>query len=123
MKYTKGEWTNCRYDICEIECDGEIYCTVATKDVDLIINVLNENEQLKQQLRIFEDGLKSEIKETKLAMEDWNECLTDCKKLKEENEQLKQTIQEYYETTNADGKQIISDLADLIGMRLKGDVE
>ena len=47
-KYSKGEWTNARYDICEIECDGEIYCTVATKDVDLIIDVLNENEELKQ---------------------------------------------------------------------------
>ena len=48
-KYSKGEWTNARYDICEIECDGEIYCTVATKDVDLIIDVLNENEQLKKE--------------------------------------------------------------------------
>ena len=47
-KYSKGEWTNARYDICEIECDGEVYCTVATKDVDLIIDVLNENEELKQ---------------------------------------------------------------------------
>ena len=25
-KYSKGEWTNARYDICEIECDGEVYC-------------------------------------------------------------------------------------------------
>ena len=49
-KYSKGEWTNARYDICEIECDGEVYCTVATKDVDLIIDVLNENEQLKKQI-------------------------------------------------------------------------
>jgi hypothetical protein len=49
-KYSKGEWTNARYDICEIECDGEVYCTVATKDVDLIIRVLNENEDLKQSL-------------------------------------------------------------------------
>jgi hypothetical protein len=49
-KYSKGEWTNARYDICEIECDGEVYCTVATKDVELIIRVLNENEDLKQSL-------------------------------------------------------------------------
>ena len=49
-KYSKGEWTNARYDICEIECDGEIFCTVATKDVELIIGVLNENEELRQGL-------------------------------------------------------------------------
>lgn len=58
-----------------------------------IVGLLNENEQLKQQLRIFEDGLKSEIKQTKITMEDWHECLTDCRKLKEENEQLKQQLQ------------------------------
>lgn len=50
-KYSKGEWTNARYDICEIECDGEVYCTVATKDVELIIDVLNENEQLKSTIK------------------------------------------------------------------------
>lgn len=61
-----------------------------------IVGLLNENEQLKQQLRIFEDGLKSEIKQTKITMEDWHECLTDCRKLKEENEQLKQRNDKQY---------------------------
>ena len=56
-KYSKGEWTNARYDICEIECDGEVYCTVATKDVDLIIDVLNENEQLKQSVNNLKDTI------------------------------------------------------------------
>ena len=56
-KYSKGEWTNARYDICEIECDGEVYCTVATKDVDLIIDVLNENEQLKKENQRMTDKL------------------------------------------------------------------
>ena len=54
-EFKKGEWTNARYDICEIECDGEVYCTVATKDVDLIINVLNENEQLKDKIKKLEE--------------------------------------------------------------------
>ena len=49
-RFTKGEWTNCRYDICEILENGEYFCTVATKDVDLIIKVLEENELLKQEL-------------------------------------------------------------------------
>lgn len=57
-KYSKGEWTNARYDICEIECDGDVYCTVATKDVDLIINVLEENEQLKQTNQRLNDELQ-----------------------------------------------------------------
>ena len=57
-KYSKGEWTNARYDICEIECDGEVYCTVATKDVELIIGVLNENEQLKQTNQRLNDELQ-----------------------------------------------------------------
>ena len=47
-QFTKGDWTTCVYDICEINKDGEVFCTVATRDVDLIISVLEENEQLKQ---------------------------------------------------------------------------
>lgn len=50
--------------------------------------------------------------------------------LSEENEQLKQQLQKYYDTTNADGKQIISDLVDsfeINGVNIdwfdKGDVE
>lgn len=49
-RYSKGDWTNCRYDVCEIiDVDDEIICTVALRDVDMIIDVLNENEQLKKQ--------------------------------------------------------------------------
>lgn len=47
-KYTIGDYTNCRYDICMVLCDGEWILTVATKDADKIISLLEENEQLKQ---------------------------------------------------------------------------
>ena len=101
-----------------IYADVDVFCKdhnakgisqlIEKEDYDKIVELLNqlndENEQLKQQLRIFEEGLKSEIRETKTAMEDWNECLDDCRKLKEENEQLKSEnrllkgrIQEYEE--------------------------
>ena len=50
--------------------------------------------------------------------------------LSDENEQLKHRIQKYYDTTNADGKQIISDLVDSFELDKidtswfnKGDVE
>ena len=82
-KYSKGEWTNARYDICEIECDGEVYCTVATKDVELNIDVLNENEQLKQENR----GLQSELGIFKEDVTHSNQIIN---KLNDENEQLKQ---------------------------------
>ena len=45
-RYKKGDWTNCRYDICEILKDDEVFCTVATNDVELIIGVLNANDEL-----------------------------------------------------------------------------
>ena len=60
-RFCKGEYTYCRYDICEIEKDDEPICTVALKDADFIIEVLNENEQLKQfQEKVF-DLINDEI--------------------------------------------------------------
>ena len=46
-QYTMGDYTNCRYDICEILRDGECFVTVGTADADLIIKVLEENENVK----------------------------------------------------------------------------
>ena len=52
-KYTIGDYTNCRYDICEILEDGEFFCVVGTDYVKSIINVLEENEQLKSELEYY----------------------------------------------------------------------
>ena len=59
----------------------------------MFCKVLNEQhktiQKLNQQLRIFSDGLKAEIRETKEVFEDYSECVDEKKQLKEENEQLK----------------------------------
>ena len=39
-----------------------------------------------------------------------------CHVLEKENEQLKKIIQKYYDTTNSNGKQLISDLIDCFEM-------
>ena len=50
-RFRKGDWTNCRYDICEIVTDDdEIICVVALNDADKIIGLLEENEQLKKRV-------------------------------------------------------------------------
>ena len=84
-KYSKGEWTNARYDICEIECDGEVYCTVATKDVELIIDVLNENGQLKQ--RNTRQAKQLDRLYNLIEQKDWralNDILDDFKRCEEQ---------------------------------------
>lgn len=60
MKYGKygdkvemGDYTNCYYEIAEIvyeddECD--VVCTVATSEVDDVIEILKENAELKRKL-------------------------------------------------------------------------
>lgn len=52
-EYTKGDYTSCYASICEIwsktdDGDEELYATVRLEDADKIIDVLNENEQLKK---------------------------------------------------------------------------
>lgn len=47
-QYSKGDYTNCIYDICEILKDDEVYCIVGTEYADKIIEVLEENERLKE---------------------------------------------------------------------------
>lgn len=62
-----------------------------------------ENEQLKfenSKLIVDKNGIQGEY--------EW---------LKEENEQFKKEIQFYYDTTNDNGKQIISDLVDMLEMK------
>lgn len=50
-RFKKGDWTNCRYDICEIiDEDDEVVCIVSLKDADKIIGLLEENEQLRKKL-------------------------------------------------------------------------
>ena len=46
--YVKGDYTKCLEDICEIWYEDNLYCIVRTDDADKIIDVLNENEELKQ---------------------------------------------------------------------------
>ena len=52
-RFKKGDWTNCRYDICEIiDEDDEVVCIVSLNDADKVIAILEENEKLKKQLEI-----------------------------------------------------------------------
>ena len=76
--------------------NGEFIGTVPLFDAEKFVDLLNEQhetiERLNQQLRIFSDGLKAEIRETKEVFEDYSECVDEKKQLKEENEQLKTQI-------------------------------
>ena len=56
--YYKGEYTNCRFDICEIEKDGEIYCTVALRDADMLIDTLNDLTERVEYLKKENKRLK-----------------------------------------------------------------
>lgn len=50
-KFEMGDYTVCRYDIAEIvDEDNEVVCTVATDDVDVVIEILTENLKLKSEL-------------------------------------------------------------------------
>ena len=49
-KYSKGDYTNCRCNICEIvDEDDEIVCNVVTEDFEKVIGILEENERLKEE--------------------------------------------------------------------------
>lgn len=53
-RFKKGDWTNCRYDICEIiDEDDEVVCIVSLNDADKVIAILEENEQLRKELDSF----------------------------------------------------------------------
>ena len=50
VKYSKGYYTNCSCDICEIvDEDDEVVCVVATEDVEKVIQIFNDYEKLKEE--------------------------------------------------------------------------
>ena len=62
-RFKKGDWTNCRYDICEIVTDDdEIICVVALNDADKIIKLLEENEWLRKELKELNNEEKRQCK-------------------------------------------------------------
>lgn len=111
-KFKKGEWTNCRYDICEIiDEDDDIVCTVATDDVELVIDILNKNEHLKKSIKRQQLSnekcskyIEEVVKENKQLKKDiefsdrkqndffkkLNDSMNENFRLKQENEQLKE---------------------------------
>lgn len=49
IKYRKRDYTNCRCNICEIVDEyDDVFCNVATEDVDKIVEILNDYERLKK---------------------------------------------------------------------------
>lgn len=100
MNYTKGDYTKCLEDICEIWYEDNLYCIVRTDDADKIIDVLNENEQLKKELNEcnrIKTKRTERMKNQRKALNDMQEALWgykgDIKSLKKENEELKQLKQ------------------------------
>ena len=77
-EYIKGDYTRCYEDICEIWYEDNLYCIVRTDDADKLIDVLNENEQLKHDATVLIQ-----------ATQDY----------RKENEQLKQLIKKVLENT------------------------
>ena len=76
--------------------------------IDFVEDVCNENEQLKQRNKRFEEKIQRERNSFTKTHERWSkEAETKIKELSEENEQLKQFIQEL--TTKGTGR---IDLAD-----------
>ena len=98
---------------CNIYDNEEFLGTVILSDGVKFSGLLNEQhetiERLNQQLRIFSDGLKAEIRETKEVFEDYSECVDEKKQLKKENEQL-QHYKEAYGTEIVKIKQTIKDM-------------
>jgi len=68
-RFRKGDWTNCRYDICEIVTDDdEIICVVALNDADKIIGLLEENRQLKKE----KAQLTERLRECRMRLDRFN---------------------------------------------------
>ena len=62
-RFKKGDWTNCRYDICEIiNEDDEVVCIVSLNDADKVIAILEENEQLRKELKELNNEEKKQCK-------------------------------------------------------------
>lgn len=70
-RFRKGDWTNCRYDICEIiDEDDEVVCIVSLNDADKIIKLLEENELLKAKADTLTKWAKNLEKRLRLANDD-----------------------------------------------------
>lgn len=66
-KYSKGDYTNCRCNICEIvDEDDKIVCNVVTEDFEKVIGILEENEKLKQAY----DDAKSDVEKYEQILKD-----------------------------------------------------
>ena len=89
--YAKGDYTQCLEHICEIWFEDNLYCIVRTEDADKILEVLNENEQLKEEIE--------NIKDVNVR------CCNDYSHYRRENEQLKSVNQELRKELQFDAKQ------------------
>lgn len=50
-RFRKGDWANCRYDICEIvNANDEVVCIVSLNDADKVIQLLESNERLNEKI-------------------------------------------------------------------------
>ena len=85
MNYTKGDYTKCYEDICEIWYEDNLYCIVRTENADKILEVLNENEQLKQEVENIKDA-------NVRCCNDYSHYRRENEQLKSENNMLKVTI-------------------------------
>ena len=80
-EYSKGDYTKCYTDICEIWYEDNLYCIVRTEDADKIIDVLNENEQLKNSVDILDkvrNELIDENEQLKQEVDDLKQALVRC---------------------------------------------
>lgn len=96
---TKKQFKAVRIDdeISYIVIDG-IQCYIDTGDDEIIESKLNELSeeimQLKQQLKIYRDGLKSEIRETLEVTKDYDACLEEKEHLKQSNQKAIDIIED-----------------------------
>ena len=84
----------------------EVDDTTLIRLCEVLNGLSEENEQLKEQ---WKEKRHEDINELSVIAMKY-------KALEKENEQLKKIIQKYYDTTNSNGKQLISDLIDCFEM-------
>lgn len=92
----------CDWSVTDYADGGIVHHPMTSENMaNVMCDLLNEQhetiERLNQQLRIFSDGLKAEIRETKEVFEDYSECVDEKKQLKEKNEQLRTALKELKE--------------------------
>ena len=77
-EYIKGDYTKCYEDICEIWYEDNLYCIVRTCDADKLIDVLNENEQLKKDVEYWKQ-VASQYSNELNVFEHFKKHKTECK--------------------------------------------